>query len=106
MPILVEFPLENGDVVLVEVQELEPETGIERAALAPDLPRRAAQTLESAFDKIKPAINAIVTKIRDVGAPDNIEIEFGLKLSAEAGAFFAATGAECNFKVTLKWERK
>ncbi len=30
-------------------------------------------------------------------------MEFGLKLSAEAGAFVASVGGEAHYKVTLKW---
>ena len=34
------------------------------------------------------------------------EIEFGVKLSAEAGALLAKTGAEGSISVKLTWERK
>jgi hypothetical protein len=32
-------------------------------------------------------------------------VEFGLELSAEAGAFIAAASSTANFKVTLSWRR-
>jgi len=35
-----------------------------------------------------------------------VEVEFGLKMSAEAGAVVAAAGAEANYKVTLTWKRE
>jgi hypothetical protein len=38
--------------------------------------------------------------------PDEIEVEFGLKMSAEAGAVVAATGLEANYRVTLTWRRE
>ncbi|MGH2593215.1 MAG: CU044_2847 family protein [Anaerolineae bacterium] len=39
-------------------------------------------------------------------APDEVGVEFGIKLNAEAGAFVALAGAEANYKVTLKWTKK
>jgi len=36
-------------------------------------------------------------------APNEIQVNFGLKLSADAGAGLAAAGAEANYTVTLKW---
>jgi hypothetical protein len=38
--------------------------------------------------------------------PNEIKVEFELKLSTEAGAIVAASGIEANYKVTLKWKRK
>jgi hypothetical protein len=34
-----------------------------------------------------------------------VGVEFGVTLSAEAGAFIAAAGTAANFKVTLTWHR-
>jgi hypothetical protein len=48
----------------------------------------------------------LVTRLRDVGErPDEIGIEFGLKMSMEAGLVVAHTSGEANFKVTLQWKR-
>jgi hypothetical protein len=46
-----------------------------------------------------------VEKLRSVAnAPDEIAVEFGLKMNVEGKAFIAAAGAEANFKVALKWK--
>ena len=104
---LVEFPLEDGGAILVQVDEPAPEGGVVRAARPGEVLKKASQTFESALDKIKPAAGAIIAKLRGLAdPPDEIEVEFGLTLSAEAGAFVAAAGAEANYAVKLTWKRE
>lgn len=71
------------------------------------MPEKAHQTFEAALDKIRPAAQTIIQKPRALHDPsDEIEVEFGLKLSAQAGAFIAAAGTEANYKITLTWKRE
>jgi hypothetical protein len=103
---LIEFPLEDGGFVLIQVDEPAPQ-GVVKAARPGEVVRRAGQTFEEALDKLKPAAGAIIQKLRGLSdPPDEIEVEFGLTLSAEAGAFIAAAGAEANYTVKLKWKRE
>lgn len=104
---LVEFPLEEGGVILVEVEAPE-ETGMVPAAREErGVPERARQTFESAWEKVRPAASAIVGKLRALhDPPDKVEVTFGLKMNGEAGVILAAAGVEANFKVTLTWRRK
>jgi hypothetical protein len=37
--------------------------------------------------------------------PDEIEIKFGVKLDAQAGAVIARTGIQGHLEVKLKWQR-
>ena len=101
---LIEFPLEDGSSIWVEVRDTE--TGGLVPAARGDLTARAAQTFESALERVRPAAQAIIQKLRDLpDTPDEVEVEFGLKLSAEAGAIIAAGGVEANYRVTLKWKK-
>jgi len=103
---LIEFPIQSGGSLLVEVDEPMPE-GVVRAARPGEVIARAKETLEEALDKIKPAAQSIIAKLRGLpDAPDEVGVEFGIKLSAEAGAFIASAGVEANYKVTLKWAKK
>lgn len=102
---LVEFPLEDGTSILVEVDEVEA-GGVVKASRGSETIAKAQKTFEEAMDKVKPAASAIIAKIRSLSdSPDEVEVEFGLKLSAEAGAFVASAGVEANYKVTLKWKK-
>ncbi len=104
---LIEFPLEDGGTILVQVDEPAPEGGVVKASRAGDVLKKASQTFEAALDKIKPAAGAIIAKLRGLAdPPDEIEVEFGLTLNAEAGAFVAVAGAEANYTVKLTWKRE
>lgn len=102
---LVEFPLQDGGSILVEVEEPEKE-GIVRAGRGNEVVQKIQYTFEEALSSIKPAAETIIDNLRNLRlAPDEINVEFGLKLSAEAGAFFASASTEANFAITLSWKR-
>jgi len=47
-----------------------------------------------------------MAQCRNLREPAQIAVvEFGVKLSAEAGAFIASVATETNFKVTQTWRR-
>jgi len=51
--------------------------------------------------------SGLVSKFRSIAdSPDEVQVEFGLSLSAQAGAVLVAgASAGANYKVTLKWNR-
>jgi hypothetical protein len=103
---VVEYKLEQGGAVLIEVEETELEKGRVPVSIKSGVPEEATKEFEKALDDIRPVADTIVQKLKDLGSkPDNIGIEFGIKMSAQAGAIIAATGMEANFKVTLSWKR-
>jgi predicted RNase H-like HicB family nuclease len=101
---LVEFTLEDGGKFLVEVEEPE-DIAIERIALPSGrMVAEARQTFEEAIDNIKPVVTSICNKFKDLG-PNEIEVKFGVKLSADAGAFLTSVGGEVTFEITVKWSK-
>lgn len=105
MKSIVEFPLENGDSILVEVNDSTPTDG--RIGLGNKVTKTAQKTFESALDKIKPVANAILTKVRSLNEPaDEVEVKFGIKMSAELGAVVASGSTEVNYEITLKWKKE
>jgi Trypsin-co-occurring domain 1 len=107
---LVEFPSESGEPILVEVEDVGL-GGETRRGLSPSAVVERAQTsFEDALEKAKPMATSLVGKLRAIGdaagnPPDEVQIEFGLMLSAEAGAVLAAASAGANYKVTMTWKR-
>ncbi|NEO02972.1 MAG: hypothetical protein F6J94_22975 [Moorea sp. SIO1F2] len=101
---LAQFSLADGTTFLVEVEEPE-SRGIERVSLGSGKQViKARQTFEEALDQIKPVASAVITKLRDLNQPaDEVEVKFGLKLTADAGAVFASVGGEVSYEITLKW---
>ena len=112
---IVEFPMENGDVLLVEVDD--PISAAPGATLrgipggpgghGSEMLERAQMTYEQAVDKIKPAAESIVRHIRDIAEPpDVIGVEFGIKLNANIGAILASSSVEAQFTLKLTWNRE
>ena len=99
---LVEFPLEEGGSIVVEVDE--PETGGTVRAGREDTIEKARETFEDALNKVLPATRSVVEKLRGMASkPDEIEVTFGVNLSTMAGAVIASASATANFGVTVRW---
>jgi hypothetical protein len=102
---LVEFPLAAGGSVLVDVttQQAGPVT---RGLKGTDVVERARQTFEDAVGRVQPAVEGVINQLGSLAeAPDEVHVEFGLDLHAEAGAFIAAVSSTANFTVALTWRR-
>jgi hypothetical protein len=92
-PILVEFTPRPG---VQEVSRLS----------AKDLVEKSARALDYAMGTIHQMARRVST-LHDT-LPDEftqVELEFGVKLDAEAGAFLSKVGGEANINVTLTWKR-
>jgi len=105
---LVEFPLDHGGSVLVEVDDDVPRDGVTRGW--GDSNRRvveqAQQNFEQAVGRVQPAIQGLLSQLRGLAeTPEEIQVEFGLQLSAEVGAFVAGASTTGNFKVSMTWQR-
>jgi hypothetical protein len=100
---LVEFALENGGEVLVQVHDTS--TGpVTRGLDDHAVTRRAQQTFEQAIDRLQPAAQALLGRLRAFGeVPEEVRVEFGIQLNAQAGAVIAAASTTANFTVVLTW---
>src|SRR5215208_3247381 len=107
---LVAFPSDSGELILVEVEDLGL-SGETRRGLSPSAVVERAQTsFEDALEKAKPMATSLVGKLRAIGdaagnPPDEVQVEFGIVLNAEAGAVLAAASAGANYKVTMTWKQ-
>lgn len=64
----------------------------------------SGRRLDEALHAARPAIDAVVHTVQQI-LPDGFEIEFGIKLNAEAGVIVAKTATEGHFTVRLMWHR-
>lgn len=102
---LVSFTTASGDEVTVQVPgDAAPHPAQVTRGWAPkEMLEHTEQRLEDALAKVQPAFDALVAQVRSaVDAPDEVEVQFGIQLSVEAGAFISA-GSSANFQVSMKW---
>ena len=106
---LVEFPLQDGGSVLVQVDDPPPANGsVTRGWRDGDLRvlEQSELTFERAVAKVQPAVQSLVGGLRSMpDPPEEIHVEFGMQLSAEVGAFVAGISSTGNFKVSVMWRR-
>jgi hypothetical protein len=61
---------------------------------------------DDVLDGVRKAMTSAFKKFRDeIHGVDGLEVEFGVKLNAEAGAVIAKTAAEAHMVVKLSWSR-
>jgi hypothetical protein len=106
---LVEFPSDNGNI-LVEVEDVGLPGETRRGLSTSTVIDRAQTSFEDALERARPMASSLVEKLRALGdsagnPPDEVQVEFGIVLSAEAGAVLAAASASANYKVTMTWKR-
>lgn len=102
---LVQFPVDGGGSLLVQASQAELPQELELAALRPgEIAAKAKESLEHAFEQVKPGLEAVVGSLRAM-APHEIEVEFGIVLSAESGVVLAKGSADVHFSVKLSWKQ-
>ena len=94
------LPLEDGEgVVLFEVDDDE--------ALGPQLVSdedKTVRSFEEALRRVQPAVGRVLESLREL-TPGTVEVEFGLKLTGEAGAIFAKVATEGHIRVKATWPK-
>ena len=101
----VEFPLESGGHLLVRVEDAVGAGGVvtRGGPVAASL-ERAESTFEAALGTIEVVAQGVLAKLaRLAQAPSEVHVEFGLELTARAGAILAAAGTTAQLKVGLTW---
>ncbi|MFD0396713.1 CU044_2847 family protein [Kitasatospora sp. NPDC059811] len=109
MAYFVELPIgsvsEGEDVVRVEIEQVG--EGLVQVARPGQVVARATRSLGDMLAGVRPVAQDFIEGFRGLAhAPDEISIEFGLSLSAEADVVISSTAAEANFKVSLTWNRQ
>ncbi|MGW2542067.1 CU044_2847 family protein [Kitasatospora sp. NPDC001574] len=104
-----ELPLDVAggaqDFVRVEISPVG-EDGLVRVARPGQVMARASRSLGEMVTGIRPVAQSFVDGFRGmVHGPDELSLEFGLSLSAEADVIISSTAAQANFKISLTWHR-
>ncbi|MFE6158495.1 CU044_2847 family protein [Streptomyces sp. NPDC056486] len=99
---LVEFATDDGTpVVMADVDDTHGSHLVSRGG---DGPSRAVHTFEQSLAGARAAAESALRVFRDgTLRPDSVEIEFGVRMSAEAGAVIVKGTAEGHLVVRLVW---
>lgn len=102
---LLRWRTDHGPVV-VEVDD--EDAGFESISRSPgEVVHDVQGRFEDALASVRGAAESALSTFRDdVLRPDEVAIEFGVKLNAAAGAVIARTAVEGHLVVTLKWARE
>jgi hypothetical protein len=98
---IVEYSLPDGAPVLIEIEDA---GSTQRIGRGQEIAERAEQSFIDAISRIRPAAEIIVEAFRKLNTPAEMDLEFGIKFNAKAGAFIASVDSEATFKVMLKWK--
>ncbi|MFE5046872.1 CU044_2847 family protein [Streptomyces sp. NPDC056637] len=100
---LVEYETEGGAPVAFEASD-ETGSGVRLVSRGGLPTAQAVGTFESALDGARAAAESALRVLREGPLkPDGVQIEFGVKMSAEAGAVIAKGTAEGHLVVKLSW---
>jgi hypothetical protein len=98
--------LDDGGSVLVEVADGAAPGPVTRGGRAQDLVTSAGASLGEALDQLGPVVKGVVTRLREAADwPDEVEVEFAIKLSADANVIIARSSGEANFRISMRWAR-
>ncbi|MFJ9210378.1 CU044_2847 family protein [Streptomyces sp. NPDC102264] len=102
----VEVPLGDGSDETIRVQIREVDEALVRVGRGSRSVARAERTFGQMLDTVRPVAESFVGRLRGMAnAPDEITLEFGVSLSAEADVVIASTATAANFSVSLTWNR-
>ncbi len=103
----VEFPLEDGGILLVRVDDRRSDGPVLRGGGGKPAWERAETTFEAALGTIDVVARGVLQQLTGLAqTPDVVQVDFGLDLNAKAGTFLAAAGTTAHLKVALTWRQR
>ncbi|MGW2508979.1 CU044_2847 family protein [Streptomyces scopuliridis] len=102
----VEVPLGDGSDETIRVQIREVDESLIRVGRGSRSVARAERSFGQMLDTVRSVAESFVGRLRGMAnSPDEITLEFGVSLSAEADVVIASTATAANFSVSLTWNR-
>jgi hypothetical protein len=101
---LVEYELENGSKVLVEVS-VDDVYGFKQAGIGDGIIPKASKKLEEALGNIPMLASAILKRVGDMTEkPKEITLDMGIKFGVKGDLIIAGGEAEANCTISIKWK--
>ncbi|GAA2414866.1 CU044_2847 family protein [Nonomuraea africana] len=97
---IMRMPLDGGGALYVEVPDRS--AGTRKVSRTGEVIEASVESLQVALRPVREAATAALDAFRE-SSPDEVELEFSVKLNAEAGAVIAKTCVEGHIQVRLSW---
>lgn len=105
MAVLLEVPVEDGAVLLVEADREDIPQGLTLASPKPgEAAAKATRSLAESLEQLEPMLRTVKDRLV-ASMPDHFTVEFGVKLGGETGIILAKGTAEVNLKIVMVWDR-
>jgi hypothetical protein len=103
---VVEFPVDGGGGVLVQVTQGVPGGVVTRGLGAAQTVERVEQTFGKALGTIQSVANGVLEQLSGMAhRPDEVHLEFGLEFTAGAGtAMLVAANGGAHLQVEMTWK--
>jgi hypothetical protein len=108
---LLQFHLDDGTPFFFEVEAPASATasgpGLSARPSPKQIVEEAKKSLDDALVVVEPVVKKVVDRLRSGLTKDasEVEVKFGLKLTAQTDVVFASASGEVNFEITLKWKQ-
>ena len=108
---MIEFKLDNGETAYMQFAESESSSQT-RPGTHRGVGRNNSETIQAPrrFDEavqcIAPIGNALLSSLKNIDKPDEINLEFSISFNGKAGVVFSSVESEASFKVSIKWKNK
>jgi hypothetical protein len=103
---LIDFGLDSQTTILVEAAEDGTPVGQQQVSVGGAVVEKANEAFDTALAGIKPIARSIMAQLQEAAVDaKEIEVEFGIKLTATAGVVLAKASSEGHCKIAIKWVR-
>ncbi|MFF8775294.1 CU044_2847 family protein [Kitasatospora sp. NPDC015120] len=99
---LARVPLDGGGSILVEAEEAA--AGPVKAGRVGDAVRELPESLGTTLEPVTGLARTVLARLREAG-PDEVQVEFGVDLSAAAGVVITKTAAKYHLTVRVTWRK-
>jgi hypothetical protein len=107
---MIEFTLENGETATMQFAETESSSTGGRPGTHRGVGRsnneivQAPRRFDEAVKCIAPIGNALLSSLKNIDKPDEINLEFAISFNGKAGVVFSSIESNASFKVSIKWK--
>lgn len=102
---ILSFEDADGTISVELIDPAQKSTTYRGGAGSPNI-TKATKSFDKALDSVRAIANKAKNTFKDIAdSPDEISLEMGIKITAEAGAVLAAVGGEVHFKIEIKWTK-